>query len=827
MRSSVVESHPAAEVEKRRSVYQHQPAYRPPFNPPPTPATAKPALQASKLPLVLAPAEGWFALVLLAIAVYTVVFSIISAKWVGHTTILFWSATVGLLIGLLIAKVRRVPQVVLHLAACLVGHWLSIWLTSALAFHISWVLVLASLRTAITGGLSTTTGTTSDVIFLFYLSFLCFYLGYFGTWLTYRAHLPWLVALVYCSVLLINLNYAKQDFSALTFILLAALALLIARIQFVTQLAYWTSQGLHTQHSWLRKTTRHFMQGASVLVLLTLLISWGLPILAQPAAGATFWNYLDNAWTNISHGNVSWRNPGALIQPYPNTANFFGDHLTLTGHVHLPVGEVLYYSSTAAPQYLEGFTYEHFDGHTWISALPGGTEDFAPGEALPHDTAGAHYSTATTDVTIVQPPTSPRNYIFAPAQPASFDIATSVSIDGMAGDWEQQRPLAAGEHYRATSNITTATIQELSAIPLPAQDRTAWASDRNYSTLVTYYIQIPDHLSPIVATTMQQWTQGATNAYDAVEKLETHLNDSTQFKYSISNSPIPDNMDAVTWLLQTRNGYCTYYATAMAVMARMLGIPSRIANGFSYGHFDLQRNVWVVDGIDAHSWVQIYFPGYGWINFDPTPGFSVHTSPQPTHRQLTSPPLPTKRPMKATPTPALANKPLTRRAEKHPVTSAVTPTQATPQNLVLGLSIVTLLCTVFLLLVAFCSYWWRSFYTNTKIISGMFWRTCRIASWAGVPPRDWQTPYEYSRTLSRYFPREAVPLRRLTELFVRDRWAAPHETPYLAEEDDLERLWPHLRRELLRLVVLRIRNSFGGEGGHGRLRRPCPPSPPK
>ena len=73
-----------------------------------------------------------------------------------------------------------------------------------------------------------------------------------------------------------------------------------------------------------------------------------------------------------------------------------------------------------------------------------------------------------------------------------------------------------------------------------------------------------------------------------------------------------------------------------------------------------------------------------------------------------------------------------------------------------------------------------------------------------MPPRGWQTPYEYSSMLIRHVPYDAAPLRRLTDLFVRDRWAAPHEVPYVPEEDDLERLWPHLRRVLLRLIVLRV-----------------------
>jgi hypothetical protein len=85
----------------------------------------------------------------------------------------------------------------------------------------------------------------------------------------------------------------------------------------------------------------------------------------------------------------------------------------------------------------------------------------------------------------------------------------------------------------------------------------------------------------------------------------------------------------------------------------------------------------------------------------------------------------------------------------------------------------------------------------------MFWRVCRLASWAGLPPRGWQTPYEYNRVLSRHFPRVATPLRRVTDLFVRERWAAPHELPGAAEEQALEKLWPQLRNTLFRSILKR------------------------
>src|SRR5437763_13903269 len=122
-------------------------------------------------------------------------------------------------------------------------------------------------------------------------------------------------------------------------------------------------------------------------------------------------------------------------------------------------------------------------------------------------------------------------------------------------------------------------------------------------------------------------TNNSTNTYTALKTLEKHLNDTSVFTYSLENPPIPDNKDIISWLLQTRRGYCTYYATAMTIMARMLGIPTRMVNGFSQGGYNAGSDQFVVNGSDAHSWVQAFFPNYGWINFDPTPGYSPNALP--------------------------------------------------------------------------------------------------------------------------------------------------------------------------------------------------------
>ncbi len=757
----------------------------------------------------LAPMEGWLALFLLAIAVYCVVYAIVQAHWVSHSPMLLWSPAVGLLVGLIVAKLPRLPQAALHLGACLLGHWFSIWLTSEVTFHINWLFLLGSIKAIILGGLSPSALPNTDTIFFFYLTFLSFFLAYFGCWLIYRAHLPWLVAFVYCSIMLVNLNsYTRQDLSYLLIIMLAALLLLIARIQLAAQVIQWTQEGLHTNHAWLRSLARRCMQIASVLTLIAIIGTSLLPVAKQSTSGQTFWNALDNAWNNITNGQISWQNPASAFQPYQPSTNFFSDHMTISGNVHLPTGEVLSYVSSNGPRYLEGFTYDQFDGHTWstlINALDSST--FSADTALKPDIIRNDYQQITSAITLVQPPENTQHYLFAPAQPIRFDVATNIDNNGTASAWMQQSNLVSGEHYQVTSLLPPSDAQTLSGIPLPNDNPSFWLADGNANMLQTYYMQLPHNLSPNLLKTTQQWTQGANNTYQALKMIESHLNDTNTFTYSLDNPPIPANVDVVDWLLQTHKGYCTYYASAMVVMARQLGIPARMVNGFSYGHYDAQHKIWVVDGNDAHSWVQAYLPSFGWINFDPTPGYSLtainHPQPTPTPAK----PAPTPKPVSTT-TPKPVSPPKATPAPNtgsHPTTPKKALLSSLNMSILAGFSLLLLLCSLCLFLFALARHWWRNLYANSSRVSGLFWRLCQIASWGGLSPRSTQTPYEYSRLLSQQFPQNAHAIWNLTELFVRDRWGSGQHVPHPQEEDHAEQVWHSMRGFFLTILLRRRR----------------------
>jgi transglutaminase-like putative cysteine protease len=116
-------------------------------------------------------------------------------------------------------------------------------------------------------------------------------------------------------------------------------------------------------------------------------------------------------------------------------------------------------------------------------------------------------------------------------------------------------------------------------------------------------------------------TSEAQSPYEAAALLETWFRKAGGFVYDEQPPPPVGGMPAlVDFINETKRGYCQHYAGAMALMLRLLGVPSRVAVGFTSGEYDKGDKEWVVKDTNAHAWVEVWFPEFGWIPFDPTPG---------------------------------------------------------------------------------------------------------------------------------------------------------------------------------------------------------------
>jgi transglutaminase-like putative cysteine protease len=130
-------------------------------------------------------------------------------------------------------------------------------------------------------------------------------------------------------------------------------------------------------------------------------------------------------------------------------------------------------------------------------------------------------------------------------------------------------------------------------------------------------LQLPP-LDPRIAGLAKKVTGAVTKPYAKARALEFHLKNN--YSYSLDLSGTPNSSDPIAmFLFDVRKGHCEYFASAMVVMLRELGIPARLVNGFRAGDYNGLGNAWTVRQYHAHSWVEAYFGPYGWVEFDPTP----------------------------------------------------------------------------------------------------------------------------------------------------------------------------------------------------------------
>ena len=135
-------------------------------------------------------------------------------------------------------------------------------------------------------------------------------------------------------------------------------------------------------------------------------------------------------------------------------------------------------------------------------------------------------------------------------------------------------------------------------------------------------MQLPDGLDRRIPEFAREITTNSQTPFDKALRIESYLR--TRYAYTLNLTGKPGQDPLAHFLFETRAGHCEYFASAMAIMARTLGIPSREVNGFLPGEYNDLAGDYIVRASDAHSWVEVYFPGNGWQVFDPTPS-SVET----------------------------------------------------------------------------------------------------------------------------------------------------------------------------------------------------------
>jgi protein-glutamine gamma-glutamyltransferase len=165
--------------------------------------------------------------------------------------------------------------------------------------------------------------------------------------------------------------------------------------------------------------------------------------------------------------------------------------------------------------------------------------------------------------------------------------------------------------YDATSNIASPSAADLRK------------AGRDYPPpVLDAYVPLPA-LDPRIQALALEITRSAGNDYDRARAIETYLR--THFGYTLQLPSFPARDPIANFLFVRKQGHCEYFASSMAVMLRLLGVPTRVVNGFHGDEFNDISGSYIIRAKNAHSWVEVYFPGYGWETFDPTPSSATST----------------------------------------------------------------------------------------------------------------------------------------------------------------------------------------------------------
>jgi transglutaminase-like putative cysteine protease len=568
----------------------------------------------------LHPREGWLSLLLLFVMMLSVGWSVQRADWLNRLDFLVPVALYAIILGALLGLSRLSVTIVLPLSA-LVGTGVVLWAIGGEYFtDLGQADRLLSLRTDAIHWIqvvSTTGYAVQQSPYAVGLGVLMWVTGFMAAYAIYRHHRVMDAIVLVGATLAINLWVSLSDlFGYIVLFSLAALCLWL-----VTAL-------VSREEGWrLRKVTENVDVHASMVrsgvgfIAMSVALAWILTSVAVAAPLTGVWNNLDDTWNQL-RDDVSGIFGGITGGQSRVTGTVFGPALAVRGSWTSADTEVMTVASKRA-YYLRTITYDVYTGHGWARSA-GSRRSVAAGDRIfPGYTPERPIGTTAFDletITIQVQRSSGRN-VFTPGYPTVAFLPLWVELPGgqpFLGGLESAVPLEAGKGYQITAAISRATEAQLAGagIAYPAE------IVANYLDTTGITDRTRQLAESVISADATRRGLSVDDPYHAAYALAQFLRADPSFRYAtVASLPSNPTRDLVDFFLfdpeQGRAGYCEYYATAMAMMARSVGLPARVAVGYAPGE-RLDAGIFQYRERNAHAWAEIYFPGYGWQIFEAT-----------------------------------------------------------------------------------------------------------------------------------------------------------------------------------------------------------------
>jgi transglutaminase-like putative cysteine protease len=381
--------------------------------------------------------------------------------------------------------------------------------------------------------------------------------------------------------------------------------LLLGRLTYVRKRLFWKEQRVAlSAESW---TDLNLAIPVAALVLI--LLAWIVPATGRSAVTVTVaWESitrpLDKMRQNLSNAIAGLRGNDQ------STVEFYGDTLALG--TRASSGDAIYLrvsvplTGGADRYYWRVRSYDQYLDNQWKDVYVF-DEPLTPDQpslilADFHGLSNAFtFTTPQANLAVLVTPAHPI-WVSRPSV-LSFTPTTGHAIDPIR--FGADPPILVGEQYTVHAIIYNPTVDQLQ------QAGTIYPS-----WVRNHYLQLPDNLSPRITELARSITAEAETPYDKATAITDYLR--SAITYSPTVEPPPEGTDPLVWFLfDSRTGFCNYYATAEVLLLRSAGIPARMVVGFAQGEYE-PPDKYTIREKDAHAWPEVYFPGVGWVEFEPT-----------------------------------------------------------------------------------------------------------------------------------------------------------------------------------------------------------------
>jgi len=564
--------------------------------------------------------EGWTTLLLLWAMLFVSSMAVMQADWINGLQLVPTGATLALLTGLFLAK-SRFPSRTAHLFAFVYGLFTIFYLSGTLLPEdMLWrerIFDLVNRQIAWVGK-AADGGTSRDgLIFVIHTTVAFWVLGYTAAWYTFRNPRIWRVVIP-TGVVLLSVVYYYAGPKPLSLYLAGyvVLALLfVARTHLADQEKLWRAASVrYESRIWFT-----FLRASLLASFIALAIAWGMPTLSASAAVSDAfrdvrgpWQSFQDDWTRLF---ASLRSYGtAVSDPYQDTLVLGGPRSvgnTLIMDIYVP-RQIPYV-------YWQAVVYDTYRDGSWLAAEDSETNLHFPDDGR-LNVPPTQIRQVITQTVINYLPNSSTLYAAPEVVGSDKQMFVSATSNGeghiLVSSIRSRHALRQGDRYKVVSRISEVDATSLRQAPT------------NYPNWINAtYLQVPDTVTAETIALAEELTAGLDNPFDKTIAIRDYLRNNIEYNDQIQAAP--EGMDPVHYtLFVLREGYCNYYASAMSVMLRSIGVPARIASGYAQGEFHNETLSYRVRASNAHTWVEVFFPNYGWIQFEPTAALPVNDLPE-------------------------------------------------------------------------------------------------------------------------------------------------------------------------------------------------------